>query len=30
VELAGGELDFAKKYLADFFINVWLADRLPG
>jgi hypothetical protein len=28
--LAGGELEFAKKYLADFFINILLADRLPG
>ena len=29
-DLTGGELDFAKKYLSDFKLNVWLADRLPG
>lgn len=29
LDLAGGELDFARKYLADFELNVWLADRLP-
>ena len=29
-DLSGGEMDFAKKYLADFKLNVWLADRTPG
>jgi hypothetical protein len=28
-DLRGGEMDFAKKYLADFMLNVWLADRMP-
>jgi len=29
-DLTGGELDFAKKYLSDFTLNIWLADRTPG
>src|SRR5215472_16437694 len=29
-DLAGGELEFAKKYLSDFTLNLWLADRLSG
>jgi hypothetical protein len=29
-DLSGGELEFATKYLFDFMLNVWLADRLPG
>lgn len=28
-DLAGGELEFAKKYLSDFTLNTWLADRNP-
>ncbi len=28
-ELAGGELKFAQKYLRDFVLNTWLADRDP-
>lgn len=27
VDLAGGELDFARKYLAGFMLNLWIADR---
>lgn len=26
-DLAGGELQFAQKYLRDFSLNLWLADR---
>jgi hypothetical protein len=29
VELAGGELDFAHKYVRDFVLTTWLADRDP-
>jgi len=29
-QLEGGELEFARKYLANFVVNLWLADRLPG
>lgn len=29
VELAGGELEFARKYVRDFLITIWLADRDP-
>jgi len=29
-DLAGGELEFSRKYLSDFTRNVWLADRIPG
>lgn len=28
-DLAGGELEFAKKYLSGFTLNIWLADRDP-
>jgi len=28
-DLAGGELEFAKKYLSGFTLNIWLADRNP-
>ena len=27
VDLAGGELDFARNYLAGFMLNLWIADR---
>lgn len=30
LDLAGGELDFAKAYLSGFMLNVWLADRTGG
>jgi hypothetical protein len=30
IDLAGGELEFAKGYLSGFEINLWLADRMPG
>jgi hypothetical protein len=30
LELAGGELQFAKAYLSGFELTTWLADRLPG
>jgi hypothetical protein len=30
IELAGGELKFAKNYLSGFQFNLWLADRTPG
>lgn len=30
IELAGGELRFAKNYLSGFQFNTWLADRIPG
>lgn len=30
VELAGGELEFAKGYLSGFELTLWLADRMPG
>lgn len=30
IGLAGNELDFARGYLYGFFLNQWLADRLPG
>lgn len=30
IVLAGGELAFAQKYLSDFVLKVWLADRIPG
>lgn len=30
LDLAGGELDFAKAYLSGFMLNVWLADRAGG
>lgn len=30
IELAGGELEFAKGYLSGFQLNTWLADRTPG
>jgi hypothetical protein len=30
IELAGGELNFAKHYLSGFQFNLWLADRIPG
>ena len=30
VQLAGGELQFAKGYLYGFELNAWLADQLPG
>lgn len=29
-DLEGGELNFARKYLSDFMLNIWMADRLPG
>lgn len=29
ISLAGGELEFARKYLRDLSFNVWLADRDP-
>jgi|GEM_PF-1297478 len=29
-DLRGGELEFARKYLANLVINLWLADELPG
>lgn len=29
VDLAGGELQFAKRYLSGFALNIWLADRNP-
>ena len=29
VDIAGGELAFARKYIRDFKLNVWLADRDP-
>jgi hypothetical protein len=28
-DLAGGELDFARRYLSGFALNIWLADRNP-
>jgi hypothetical protein len=30
VELAGGELEFARGYLSGFELDMWLADRKPG
>jgi hypothetical protein len=30
VEISGGELAFARKYIRDFKLNTWLADRDPG
>ena len=30
LDLAGGELDFAKAYLSGFMLNAWLADRVGG
>lgn len=30
VEISGGELAFARKYLRDFKLNTWLADRDPS
>jgi hypothetical protein len=30
IDLAGGELAFARNYLSGFQINLWLADRMPG
>ena len=30
IDLVGGELEFAKGYLSGFFVNFWLADRMPG
>jgi hypothetical protein len=30
VELAGGELRFAQRYLSGFQLNEWLADRMPA
>jgi hypothetical protein len=30
IELAGGELQFAKGYLSGFELNQWLADQVPG
>jgi hypothetical protein len=30
VALAGGELEFAKRYLSGFELDLWLADRTPG
>ena len=30
IELAGGELQFARGYLSGFELNVWLADQTPG
>jgi hypothetical protein len=30
IELAGGELEFAKSYLSAFELDLWLADRLRG
>jgi hypothetical protein len=27
IDLTGGELDFARKYLAGFMLNLWIADR---
>jgi len=29
VEISGGELAFARKYVRDFKLNIWLADRDP-
>lgn len=29
-ELSGGELQFAQKYIRDFVLTIWLADRDPG
>ena len=29
VELTGGELEFARKYVRDFALTIWLADRNP-
>jgi hypothetical protein len=29
VDIAGGELAFAQKYVRDFKLNIWLADRDP-
>ena len=29
-DLSGGELEFARKYLSGFALNVWLADRNPA
>jgi hypothetical protein len=29
-DLKDGELEFARKYLANFQVRLWLADRLPG
>jgi hypothetical protein len=30
IDLAGGELKFARSYLSGFQCNLWLADRTPG
>ncbi len=30
IQLAGGELEFARKYIRDVSFNVWLADRNPS
>jgi hypothetical protein len=30
IELAGGELDFARGYLSAFDLTMWLADQTPG
>ena len=30
IQLAGGELQFAKSYLSGFELNLWLADQLSG
>lgn len=30
IELAGGELEFARSYLSGFELNLWLADRMRG
>ena len=29
IELAGGELEFAKAYLSGFELNLWMADQMP-
>src|SRR5690349_16588334 len=30
IELAGGELEFARGYLSGFELTIWLADQTPG
>jgi hypothetical protein len=30
IELAGGELEFARGYLSGFELTMWLADQMPG
>jgi hypothetical protein len=30
IDLAGGELEFARSYLSGFELDMWLADRKPG